>query len=214
MRIADGIVMAAALALGGCNMVVSDEPWLTRSDQALKMKPGVWVELDKPDCDYDQSAPVAEWPSCADPALITEDGRFFGYEGKTASWNEIEVILDSETPTVVQVRMPAEFAARAPEAPTYFYAGMRAVETDANGHVTAMRSWLLVCGPVDNSEPPEGEMPSGVTKAPFAGLTIVGENCHADDLDALRNAAAESEALDDDANIMHWVKHADAGMPE
>lgn len=212
MRSTMALVLGGAFALSGCNMVVSDEPWLARSAEAVKMKPGIWVDLDDPDCDYDVDTPVRDWPACADPALVTADGRFFGYEKKDDEWNEIEMIFDTSMPVVIQIRMPEELAAQAPEAPAFLYAGMRPVTTGADGYVSEMATWLLTCGPVDKTEGAVDDAGEFVTKQPFAGLTMVGENCHADDLAALRNAALESEALEDEVDTVRWVKHADESV--
>lgn len=209
---------AGAFLLSGCNMVVSDEPWFERDEAALKMKPGLWVDADAEDgveCTFDEAADVADWPECADPALVTEDGRFFGYEYDKKEWNEVELIIGAGVPAIMQVKVPEELGMGSDEVPGYFYAAMRPVETDAAGLVTEMTTWLLVCGEMPEQEGAvDLDSVEFKTRKPFEGLTMVGDNCTADDLDALRNAALKSEEIEDDSDTVHWVKNADMSVME
>ena len=65
-------LLCACIFLGGCNIVVSKVPVFTASDSvgAPALKPGLWL-AEKDDCKLDEAAPVASWPECADPLVVT-----------------------------------------------------------------------------------------------------------------------------------------------
>jgi hypothetical protein len=65
-------LVAAALALGGCNLVVSEKPVFTAADAAgaAPLRLGVW-SASQPGCDFNSSEPVAKWPTCAGGGVIT-----------------------------------------------------------------------------------------------------------------------------------------------
>ena len=200
-------LIACSLQLAACNLVVSDEPMLERDAEAPVMKPGIWVDAGEEACAFDPATPVLTWPDCADAAVFDENGDLYSFDRKSGSWKGIELVLGSGDPAVAQVRLPKELTGGSELAPTYIYAGLRAVQSDADGLVTAFRTWPMVCGPVAQNDT---ELPSepAVTDAPFAGLTIVGQNCRAEDIAALQNAARQSEALVESPGGARWVREA------
>ena len=60
------ILVAAALMLGGCNLVVSQTPVFRAADAAgaPPFKPGLWASPG-PGCTFDESTPFDAWPKCA-----------------------------------------------------------------------------------------------------------------------------------------------------
>ena len=84
------------------------------------------------------------------------------------------------------------------------YGALRLLRHDEDGKVIAIESWWVQCGPLPQEDPPT--LTGGnVTDRPFAGLTVVDDNCLAESADALRNAAILSEALKP-PNRMRWVR--------
>ncbi|QKG71182.1 hypothetical protein [Erythrobacter mangrovi] len=203
-------LLSGSILLAGCNMVVSDEPWLTRGPDTPVMKPGIWVSEGKPDCEYDLATPVESWPECADPAIIRADGAFLTLNKETAKWRVNEVILGTDDPIVAQVALPEQITTTEADAPKYIYLAMRPTGQNAGGEITAIETWMMQCGPIDRVKVNSGDQNAMVTKEPFDGLTVVGSNCHADSIAALTNAASQSEALADSKGAARWVKEAGA----
>lgn len=202
------VAALGATLLTACNMVVSNEPMLARGPDTPMMKPGIWVDATKTDCEYDAETSPESWPECADPAIVAEDGKFFTYEEKDKSWRSVNVVLGDGDPTVVQVSMPAEMRQLNPSVPNFLYLALRPTERDAEGYITAISTWLMVCGPTDKKEETQS-IDDAVTKEPFDGMTMVDGNCMPDDLAALQNAAAASELLDDEPGGARWLRAAD-----
>lgn len=199
--------LGAAALLMGCNMVVSDDPMLSGDREGAVMKAGVWIDDANEDCPFDPATSVDEWPACAEPAIVTEDGRFYTYDDDERRWRGIELVLAPGEPTVVQVRIPDELTQFDPDAPEYVYLGLDPTGLDAAGRIIAIETWIIFCGPVDPSG--GGDPADLVTTAPFAGLTMDESICRPRDLAALRNAARRSVDLQDRKGAARWVRAAD-----
>lgn len=99
----------------------------------------------------------------------------------------------------------------------YGYGAIRLLSHDEAGKVTALEFWYVQCGPLSEPEltparrrrlrddPELVEERNDVTDDPFPGLTVVDDNCVADSVDAVRNAAALSEALQPPSQI-RWIR--------
>ena len=98
----------------------------------------------------------------------------------------------------------ADTAADQQEPQGYLYGALRLIEHDGDGKVIAMESWPVQCGPLPE-EDPSTLMGGNVTDRPFAGLTVVDDNCLAESADAVRSAATLSEVLRP-LNRMRWVR--------
>ena len=71
------------------------------------------------------------------------------------------------------------------------YNAVRPTQIDASGQIVVAEFWPIVCGPWPRRD--KQGFSANVTAAPFAGLTIVDDDCTARDIDALRAAARSSE---------------------
>ncbi len=208
-RLLGSAVIVGAMLLAGCNMVVSDEPVLSSAPDGPAMKAGLWVDDSKEDCRFDPAQRPEQWPECADPAIVTEDGRFYTYDRDERSWRGIELVLAPGEPTVVQVQIPGELTDLEPNSPKFVYLALNPTEFDAAGRMIAIEIWIIFCGPVDPSRAGSG-YPAGVTTAaPFAGLTMDEGFCRPRDLAALRNAARRSVGLQDEKGAARWVGEAE-----
>lgn len=225
------ILAAVALAgLSGCNVVVSEEPWFTEADSegVPTFRDGLWLRA-ATDCDVDVAAPPEQWPECADATRIRgrewlgmrwtdpEDGQrtFVG-------WETIPMLIAKGDPMVIQLSANALGPPVAVEADAdvidlddvdeftggYLYAAMRPTKLDQNGEVVAYETWPVLCGPEPaargagtDEDPFVGPY---VTRHPFPGLTVVGDQCVADSSDALRAAAILSDPLAQH-NETRWV---------
>jgi len=219
------LLLAAALMLGGCNMVYAEKAIFTQADAAgaPQLRPGLWVQH-KPDCDFDEAKPIAQWPECADPSLVTATT----VGDMTDPTKQTPYVLAGGDPRVLQIEVTPD-----PDKPTiWIFAGLKPLKTDSQGRITEARTWMVQCGPpppkppedaappADEAAPASGEqtadsiqadvdrqMAASVTREPLPGLTIKDGMCTATERDPVRNAAAASLAWDEDPpSVIHWVR--------
>jgi hypothetical protein len=67
-------------------------------------------------------------------------------------------------------------------------------EPDGTGALVRLAYWPVLCGPPPPDDPHRDDEPV-VTVRPFGGLTVEGDNCTAQSLEALRGAARASQTL-------------------
>jgi hypothetical protein len=225
------IALAAAclLGLGGCNSVVSMEPWFTAADAqgVPKFREGLWLSVDDADCRFNVARPVERWPDCAHASYVRGDERLaIEWESpmgprrrKFVAWRTDPSIIANGNPLSVQFEGQGETADSAPkpsdvvvdegsreEPPWRFlYHAMRPTGFDEQGRVLAFESWGIRCGPPpEPTEHPDQEV-GNVTEQPFPGLTVLGDNCTAESVEALRRAATLSEPLEPHGTA-RWVR--------
>lgn len=205
------LTTAAALALSGCNMVVSERPWFAQPT-GPQLKEGVWAILDSPDCAVDPAATLPDWPDCARPILV-RGGEYLGPAADDdqlppaerldpARWDRIAHVLADGTPQVDQIAANAPVRPGGPPVdgvdvgkPFYIYTAVQPTATDPDGRITALRRWPVLCGPKPGRKAAAAGRSVHVTDRPFKGLRIKGEACLAKDVAALRRAAAGSESI-------------------
>lgn len=225
------ILIAAALALAGCNMVVAETPILTRADAegAPQLRPGVWIrQVDG--CEVDIRKKVKDWPECADVSVVTR--TTIGDPGKDET---MPFILAGGTPQIMQLEMKAEDMPR-----LFFFVAVQPVRSDERGRIIEARTWAVQCGPPPPPAPAESAEPAAeaptnengqprelteaeqqaqmaemvakataslVTREPLPGLELKDGMCIVRTIEPLRNAAEKSEAWDEDAGrSMTWVR--------
>ena len=201
----------AALALGGCNMVVSERPWFS-APSGPQLKEGIWAMLDTPECSVDPAAALPDWPDCARPVLV----RGQEYAGPAsaddelppaqrldpARWNRIDHVLADGTPQIDQIASKRPTGGGGPPVdgvdegkPFYIYTAVQPTASDPDGRITALRRWPVLCGPKPARKAAKPGRSRFVTDKPFKGLAIKGDGCTAKDIAALRRAAAGSEGI-------------------
>jgi hypothetical protein len=214
MRGAIGLLLLAlvALDLGGCNLVVSPEPWFTAANAigAPVLRNGLWL-TDDADCKVRELRPAERWPKCA-KIFVVRDGEWLSLQRDQAEgdagykWESVPSLIASGDPPIVQTQMEGEDATR-----VYVYLALRPTGFDEAGRVTSLEDWWVQCGPL----PPDATVksPGGrdavedsyVTDQPFPGLTVEDHDCTAADVDTLRGAAKLSEPLERHGR-MHWIR--------
>lgn len=214
-------VLAAALILGGCNMVYAEHPLFTAADAAgaPALRPGIWSKR-AADCVFDAARPISEWPECADPVLITPDR--IGDPGKPDKQGGY--VLAGGDPRVMQMELTLD----ADKPPIWIFVGLKPLKSDTEGRITEARTWIVLCGPPpppppETPPPPPNETPeqaearaqaeiaaamaAGVTREPLPGLEIKDGMCVARERDPVRNATRASLAWDDDGpSVIYWVR--------
>jgi hypothetical protein len=211
--------LAAALAgvalLGGCNMLMTQAPLFTKADEAGApgLRPGVWAQDSTDKCQVDASQPLVSWPSCANGFVVMSDGALGAYNTKDGKpvWTVSPFVMAAGEPRIIQVRLTGEDLP--PQAP-FAYAALRPTKTDAQGRITAVTSWAVLCGapPPTTAKNPDGQQRYG-TLHPLAGLTMDSDNndCTTTSPAVARLAAEESRAWTppESVNADHWVREGD-----
>jgi len=220
-------LMVAAALLGGCNIVVSKTPMFTTADSAgaPAFRPGLWLG-EKDDCRFDETAPLAKWPDCADPVVLTPT-EVLGAGPKAQK--PAPYLVAAGDPLVLQSQIDVDVSAGADASasgtasalasasasaqvtgpPPYAYLGAHPLAFDSQGRIIRMQSWPVMCGPPP-PEPKPGAPPDQaryVTRRPLPGLKIEGQLCSPADKAAVVNAARESRAYGA-VQTSHWVRDA------
>lgn len=206
-----GLVLAGAVMLGGCNMVVSERPWFD-APSGPQLKDGIWAIVDMDECAVDPAAALVDWPDCARPVLV-RGGEYLGPASgdddrppaerlDPARWDKIAHVLADGTPQIDQIAAKHPVGSGRPPVdgvdegkPFYIYTAVQPSATDSDGRITALRRWPVLCGPKPVRKAGMTGRSRFVTEKPFKGLKIDGDSCTAKDLAALRRAAAGSEAI-------------------
>lgn len=197
---------ACGLVLSACNMVVSSEPWLATSVDAPVMKPGLWAMLEDEDCEVDADLALEFWPDCAEATVISDDGSWYSQKEDSDEWEMITPVLEYDDPVIGQIELPKEIAAKEGGEALFLYFALQPERYDSQGKISAMRYWLVQCGPLSTS----GRSGFRSTDAPFDGLTVREDNCEAESIEALRNAAALSLDLPDGSKPARWISKTGA----
>jgi hypothetical protein len=206
-------VLAVALLLGGCNVVVTEKPLLTAADErgAPPLRPGLW-RMEDPKCPVDEALPLDQWPECAGGAVMSP-GQMAGYDHKDgkAIWQRIPLVLAAGSPRIAQVAMNEEPPTPSEPAKGYGYAAVKPMKFDPQHRITLIRYWIVQCGPPppQRQEAPKSDrLPALGTLHPLPGMKMKpGEAvCTTDSVKALRAAAKASEAWDDEHHTAHWVR--------
>jgi hypothetical protein len=217
------IVLFLALPLlAACNQVYSRQPLVSeaRVQGDPEFRQGLWkVGTDKDDptgCPFDIRKSRRDWPACAG-AVDIRRGQMFVVSpterGEAAGFR----LVDGQ-PILMQLHLHTDIF-RDPRVPEpkdtdnpfygWTYAGITVVKTDAAARITEAQLVWADCGPLPakTDPPPPGNrpVPLSVTSQPFAGLTVVGNNCVAKDLETVKNALAQS-AKTSTAVPMRWIR--------
>jgi len=210
------ILIAVALMLGGCNLVVSQTPVFQATDAAgaPPFKPGLWASPD-PGCDFKESAPLDSWPKCAngseihadaimatvDPTAVTatSDNKAASGPKKVA----LPYVLAAGDPLVMQVDLHIPEAGLG-QLGFFYFVAVKPTRFDDDGRITAAQMWPIQCGP----PPPPQTTQTAVTQHPLPGLKVDNGECTPVDKAAVRNAATPSRAWADNVGELHWVRVA------
>jgi hypothetical protein len=213
------LVFVALTALSACNMLMTQQPVFGRPSEigAPAMRLGVWAEQSSDDCKFDETQPLAAWPSCANGFVVLPDGKLGAYNsqnGQKPVWQTTGYIMASGDPRVFQIHMTGAMASSLPMPQLYVYAGLKPTKLDDLGHVIAAESWPVQCGPPPPDKPPSDGSPQRFgTEHPLPGMMMdaQGNNCTATDPDAVRAAAKASRqwTKESDMAVSHWVRDGD-----
>jgi hypothetical protein len=187
-----------ALALGGCNLVISERPLFTKADtkDTPVMKAGLWGAVD-PTCVFDAAQPLDSWPKCAGGSAIPAgQGILHDKDGN-------EFLLAAGDPMIAQVH----FKPGGPIPPNYLYGALVPTAWDDQHQVIEVEAWLVECGP-PRPVNADGDQPAGISLHPLPGLKIKDDNCIAETKAAVRKAAVANRAWQTPQKT-HWIRDGD-----
>jgi hypothetical protein len=214
-------LLAATLALGGCNLVVSERPVFTAADAvgAPSLRAGVW-SASQPDCDFKASDPVADWPKCAGGGVITPTAIMASVDPNSPGSPDqppatiakpqmtIPYVLAAGDPRVMKINVMLPPGAGSLSA-LFYFAALKPVARDADGRIVQAELWPIQCGP---PPPPKAASAgadadqSGVTDHPLPGLKAADGMCTPTDKAAVQNAAKASRAWAGQTGTLRWVR--------
>lgn len=218
MRLIPALLLALALpAVCACNQVYTRTPLIgeAREQGDPELRPGLWSSAGYNDnCVFDIRKPLRDWPACA-AGVEVRRSQMFLVSGHDRALFQTYRLIDGQ-PILMQLHLSAEVFkdARVPEPkdtdnPIYgwTYAAITPLRTDAAGRITQAEMVDAECGPLPaKTDPSSGDKPApNVTPRPFAGLTVIGNNCVAKDLDTVKNALAQSAKLKPPSS-MRWIR--------
>lgn len=217
------LLLVTALLLAGCNTVYSTKPLFGPEDAVAgsPLKPGLWsVRMfggGEPDpCKFHVDKPVRKWSACASWVLVRETD-ILDYDREKKTWSAEAYVLADGHPRVLQTMdLPTaeeRQASTGDDGVTIHYQGLVPTARDAADRIIAYRPWSAQCGPPNQTEYPENSGPHPTTLAPLRRLTMDedGQNCAAEDQDAVRRSVVASEAWNTDMTEWYWVRDARPG---
>jgi hypothetical protein len=215
------VLLAAALALGGCNLVVSEKPVFAAADAAgaPSLRAGVW-SASQPGCDFKSSDPVAKWPKCAGGGVITATAIMASVDANGPAPADqpppttakpqmtIPYVLAAGDPRVMQIdmKLPKEVGGP-PE--LFYFAALKPAAPDASGRIVQAEIWPIQCGPPPPPKPASASGDAdqgGITDHPLPGLKVTNGMCTPTDKAAVINAAKASRAWADQTGTLRWVR--------
>jgi hypothetical protein len=193
MRIA-AIIIAAALLLGGCNVVTSTKPLFAAADAQgqAQLRPGVWAN-ERAGCKFDDTRPMDTWPDCADRWVVRPAAVLAARDNALPrdQWTLYSYLLVRGDPAILQIAASDPGGA----ATTYLYAGLRPLKRDGGGRVVEYKAWLAQCGPTPPADP-SGKNDPLTTTQPLEGLVMdpAKHDCIASAPGPVRESVRLSEA--------------------
>ena len=203
-------ILGLGLLTGACtNMVYSERPLFEGQTAAegLHFRAGLWAAPDK-GCRFNPARPLAAWPKCANGQAFDDTGPVgvSPTENVSAFADGEVVIFQTET----RDRKPADHP-DASDLP-FSYSAMGGLRRDADGRIVRFQEWFVQCGPPHSAKPAGTRFRTApateITRHPFPGLTIIGENCVATEAASVRHAARSSRRLG--ASTARWMRDGDS----
>lgn len=204
------LAVAAAWPLAACNMVISEKPWFTEAS-GPQLKDGLWANLQSADCKLDPASPIDAWPECASPVLVKGNTYSGPPSGRAAAseearrdpakWEPMEHVLVDGSPQIDQLLLVLKegnglkLEGGREQLPIYIYLAVRPIARDSEGQIVEVQRWPVLCGPMP--EKPNGKNFASAFNSdkPFKGIKVEKDVCVAESAEALRDAAAVSEAI-------------------
>jgi len=189
---ARGLLLPILLALGACNMAISDQPMFSDAQRSsVQLRDGYWV-MDDRECRFDAAQRAEAWPECADWAVIVGN-RIVGERVKDLGGVDPALFIADGKPLILQMHSKPQKG----EESFYHFAAIEPAATDADGRVGAFALWIVKCGV-------EERKPRGSAKVkPYPGFNA---ECRPVSVEALRAAAIASRPQSDELNRLKWVR--------
>lgn len=187
--IRSAILLVLLGALTACNGAMSDRPLFADKNRSasVRLADGLWLLADE-DCQVDRRQPTAHWPSCAHWLQLAKH-RIVGGSDATDDLPSKIFIADGRPP-LIQAPYETRDSKR-----MWVYLALEPVRRSRSGNLVMVRLWLVPCGTVTDK--------ASMTIKPYPGFN---EGCVAEDVAALRAAAARGPSEPSDVSEWRWVR--------
>ena len=196
------LALLALPLLAACNQVYTRQPLIGEAHEGgdPEFRPGLYsITGYNPDnCIFDIRKTLSAWPECA-VGVELRRGQMFFVSAHDRALAQTLRFVDGD-PIIVQGKWHTDVLKdrRAPEPKTtdtpfygWIYYAVTPTRMDGEGHIREATVVQAQCGPL----PPPGPGGRGVTDRPFPGLTVVGSDCVAKDLETVKRVLALSAGL-------------------
>jgi len=212
------LALCLAVGLGGCNMVLSEKPLFSPTDETgPRLRDGLWLTIED-NCPVDFDQPTYRWPDCAEWGVLrngvlqrraelpSEDAPV----GWSEPWGQTSLVLVDGAPMLLQAGEEQEeaFFDERPERGTqplelFSYHGLEPTALDEQSRIVAAQVWTAQCGP--RARKANGRL-ENETRQLLPGLKKRKPNCSADTREAVINAAGASRAWTPKPATIRWVR--------
>jgi hypothetical protein len=185
------LAVGLCLALGACNMVLSETPMFGSGDVgALAPKEGIWVGEDE-DCPFDAGQPESGWPPCATWVVARNSGRELELRDNKGQSQRLGATFVHGSPALIELQWIDE--AKDPGKVIYVYFGLEPEPATARGPFSAAHLWPVECGT---------QQAGGSNISPFPGITA---ECRPTSKDSIRSAAT-SRRRPEQLHRWRWIR--------
>ncbi len=219
MRIGLVLTALASLGLGGCNMVMSDQPMFGAADAkgAPLLKPGFWSRAE-----CGRTPGPADPKDCLDGIVVTRETVSTVDHSKPGAADQrpepAAYLLADGDPLVLQSKATAKLTEGGKGGgEAFIYMAISPTARDGSGRVVEAAAWPVQCGPPTPADKPAapskqtgGFSPS--TLHPFAGLKLTPLGCEPADAAAVRNAARRSRSVGE-VLALRWLSERPPASP-
>jgi hypothetical protein len=207
------LLLLALPLLAACNQVYTRLPLISEAHEGgdPEFRPGLYsVAGYNEDCKFDIRKRSRDWPDCGVGVEFRRGQMFFVTSHDRALAQTLRFV-DGD-PILVQgkwrtdvLRDPRTPEPKDTDNPFYgwVYYAVTPTRMDGEGHIREATMVQAQCGPLPVAQP--GRPAARVTDRPFAGLTVVHDNCQARDLDTVKRTLQLSAGLGE-SRVVKWVR--------
>jgi hypothetical protein len=172
-------------------MAVSEYPILSSEPKsALRLKTGVWLFANDPDCEFNPDRPMHQWPKCANWLAVKDNMLVDGPDAGPKA-TPITLMIAEGNPPLLEVSSNEE-----DKSTLYAYFVIEPVASDPAGEAIEVSLSPVACGIEEDSDNLEPKIQR------FPGMDA---DCHPENVGALRSAALAGSQRQK-KSLWRWIR--------